>query len=82
MLEGDNPLAIDHEGLRHAIDAPLDAHAPVAVGAHAGIGIAQFGEKGAGIGCRIVIIDAEDFNLAALGQVHQERMFDPAGHAP
>jgi hypothetical protein len=43
LLEADHPFAVDDKSFRHAIDAKVDAHAPVSVGKGSGIGIAEIG---------------------------------------
>src|SRR5438552_1677585 len=55
MLVDDAALRIDHEGFRHAIDAPFDAGAAVAVGADALVGIAGLGQVVAGIGGAVLV---------------------------
>src|SRR5262249_25940270 len=59
QLERDAAVAADQEGLRHAVDAPLDRGAAVLVGAVARERIAVAAEESAGVLGLVLVVDAD-----------------------
>src|SRR5258707_146282 len=65
-LVDDGAVAADHKSLRHAVDAPFDRGAAVAVDADDAKWIAVTAEKAPGIVRRVLVIDADDLQPAVL----------------
>ena len=82
MLAADHALAVNDEGLGHTVAAPVDGDAPVTVGAHGSEGLSQRAQEAAGIVGLVLVVDADQPDVAALRQFHQHRVFLAAGHAP
>src|SRR3546814_2081600 len=72
----------DDEGLRHAVDAPVDGNAAIPVGAGPGVGIAQGIEPACGILGPVPVDEAMDRHDAFGAEPHEERMLVAAGGAP
>ena len=86
-LVGDRPVAPDDEGLRHAVDAPVDSRPAVRVEADLGVGVSLGAEKAAHVLGRILLRDAEDHHSLRLQrgvrrERHQIGMLEMAGLAP
>jgi hypothetical protein len=75
-------VAADHESFRHAIDAPVDRGAAVAVGADGGERIAVAADEAARVVGLVLVVDADDAETLVLRHLHQDRRFVVAGHAP
>src|SRR5688572_18697043 len=69
MFEDNDALSIHDERLRYAVDSPVYGDPAVAVGADAVIGIAEFGEEGAGLLRRILLVDAVEAHAGLLAEV-------------
>src|ERR1700712_3025531 len=59
-LVEDGAFAADHKRLRHAIDAPFDRGAAVAVDPDKAERVAVAAEKAPGVVGRILVVDADD----------------------
>src|SRR6187551_3063791 len=68
VLVDDLPLAVDDEGLRHAVDTPFDGGAPVAVCADGGERIAVAAQEATRSGRLVLVVDAEYGGARALLQ--------------
>src|SRR5215216_1165690 len=82
QLVDDGAVAADHEGFGHAIDAPFDRTAAVAVDADDAERIAVAAEEAAGVIGRILVVDADDLQPRVFGQRGQQRRLVVAWHAP
>ena len=82
MLVRDPAVPADQERLGHAVDAPVDSRAAIAVDADRGIGIAELTEEAAGVLRFVLVVEAGDLDAAILRQGHQQRMLLPARRAP
>src|SRR5664279_2884584 len=81
-LVDDGAFAADDEGLGHAIDAPFDRGAAVAVDADHAVRIAVAAEKLSRLVGGVLVVDADQLQPLVLAQGGQERGFVMAGHAP
>ena len=81
-LVGDAAVAADDECFRHAVNAPFDRGAAVAVGAGGGERIAVAAEKAPGVLRLVLVIDADDAQPRILRELHQQRRLVVARHAP
>src|SRR5262249_39721988 len=82
VLVTDAPVAIDHEGLRHAVDAEIDSDPARFIVANRSIGIAQFAQPLARVGGLVLVVDAIDRHPTLALQAQQDRVLRAAGHAP
>src|SRR5450631_4147469 len=78
----DGAFAPDHEGFRHAIDAPINRGAAVAVGADGAERIAVAAEKSAGVVWCVLVVDADDLQPLVLAQLGQKRRLVVTWYAP
>ena len=81
-LVGDAAVAADDESFRHAINAPFDRGAAVLVGADGGERIAIAAEKAPGILRVVLVVDADDTKPCVVRELHEQRRFVVARHAP
>ena len=72
----------DHEGFRHAVDAPFDRGAAALVGAGGGERIAVAAEEAPRVVGLVLVVDADQAHAAVLGELHQQRRLVVARHAP
>ncbi len=85
QLVGDAAVASDHERFRHAIDAPLDRGAAVAVDADDVERVAVAAKKATGVIGRIFLVDADHLHalrMQLLAEREQQRRLVMARHAP
>ena len=82
MLVGDAPVRVDDEGLRHAVDAPVDTDATVGVGAGARVGITELGKPGLGLPGLVLVVDSVNRNDVSTRELCEQRMLVAARHAP
>src|SRR5215510_7491575 len=82
VFKGDAALAIDDEGLGHAIDTPFDGGPAIAVHADGDKGIAVAAEEAPRGGRLILVIDAEHAHAGLLLEPHQNGMLLNAWDAP
>src|ERR1700716_1403525 len=82
QLVNDGAVAPDHKSLRHAIDAPFDRTAAVAVNADNAERIAVAAEEAPGIVGRVLVVDSDDLQPLVLAERSQQRGFVVARHAP
>src|SRR5579863_3852501 len=82
LLEGDATLAIDDVRLGNAVDAPIDRHASVTIGAGARVGIAHRVEPARGVVGLVLVVEPVDWNDPLRSQTHEQRMLFTAGDAP
>src|ERR1700722_16794432 len=71
QLVGYGAVAADHERLRHAIDAPFDGGAAVAVDADDAIGVAVAAEKTPRIVGPVLLVDAAHLQPRVLAEFGQ-----------
>src|SRR5262249_24608240 len=81
-LVGDAAIAADEEGLRHAVDPPIDRRAAIAVGPGGNEWIAVAADEAARILGLVLVIDPDDADALILGELHEQRRFVVAGRAP
>ena len=82
QLVDDGAVAPDDEGFRHAIDAPFDRGAAVAVDADNAERIAVAAEEAPGVVGRVLVVDADQLQPLVLAELGQQRRFVMARHAP
>src|SRR6185295_19422948 len=82
QLVDDGAVASDDERLRHAIDAPLDRGAAIAVNADDAERIAVAAEEAPRIVGRVLVIDADDLQALVLAELGQQRGLVMTRHAP
>ena len=82
MLEGDTAVSIHNIGLRHAIDAPFDGGAALAVAPDAVERIAELGQKAPRRGRIVLVVDAIETDTGNAAQFDEKRHLVPARHAP
>src|SRR5258705_13344450 len=82
VLVGDAALAIDDEGLRHAVDAPFDRGASVAVDADGGEGIAVKAKEAPRRSRLVLVIDPKELDARPLFERHEKRALLRARDAP
>ena len=82
MLVPNGAVRADHEGLGHAVDAPIDGRAPRRIGADGGEGVAEVAQEAASVVGIVLVVDADDPDGRVLGQLDEGRMLLPARHAP
>ena len=82
VLIDDARIAADHERFRHAVNAPLDSGAAALVGAGRGERIAVAAKKATRIVGVVLVVDADKAQARILRELHQERRFFVAWHAP
>ena len=82
QLVGDAGVAADDEGFRHAVDAPFDRRAAAFVGACRGERIAVAAEEAPRIVGIVLVVDADQAHALVLRQLHEQRRFVMARHAP
>src|SRR6478752_10213753 len=82
LLVADDAALVDHVGLRHAVDAVVDADASLRVDYGEVVGIAVRGEPAQPILAPVLVVQSIDGHGARLRQLEQHRMLLPAGHAP
>jgi hypothetical protein len=82
LLVDDDPFFVDQERLRCGIYAEIDGGPAAVVGYGHGVGIAETPQPGLGILCFVAEIQADDRQGPGCGQLFDDRVFDPAGHAP
>src|SRR5262249_3933057 len=78
MAEADAPGLVENIGLRHAVDAELDADPAVAVDAYATIRVAELRQEFLRVLGLVLIGDAVEGAAAILLEAHQERMLGAA----
>src|SRR5260370_27025311 len=81
-LVDDGAFAADNEGFGHAINAPFDRGAAVAVDADNAERIAVAAEKAPRIVGRVLVVDADELQPLVAGKLGQQRRFVVARHAP
>jgi hypothetical protein len=81
-LPADDAVAVDQKCLRHAVDAPVDRGAPMAVDADSPVGIAKPIEKTEGILRHVLVVDAEDADTGVAGEFLKQRVLLSARCAP
>src|SRR5690606_6514009 len=82
VLVDEAAVAIDDECLGHAVDAPLDRRAPVAVDADSPVRIAVTTKEAACRGRLVLIVDPVEIDRGPADQLDQDRMLLRARHAP
>src|SRR5258708_7989541 len=81
-LVGDGAVAADDKSFRHAVDAPFDRGAAVAVDADDAERIAVAAEKAPGVVRRVLVVDADELQPLVLTKRDKERGLVMARHAP
>src|ERR1700754_69187 len=82
QLEAHDALLVDHEGLGHAVDAEVDAHAALLVEERHGIRVAETREPAEAFFSRVFVVQADDRHRARLREAHERRVLGAAGLAP
>ena len=82
VLVDDLALAVDDERLGHAVDAPFDGRAAVAIDADRGEGIAVAAEEAARGRRLVLVVDAVELHAGPLLEGDQQRVLLHARHAP
>src|SRR6266851_600593 len=82
QLVDDGPLAADDEGLRHAIDAPFDRGAAVAIDADDAERIAVAAEETPCVVGSVLVVDADELQPLVLAELGQQRRLVVTRHAP
>src|SRR4029434_9804789 len=73
---------IDQESLGYAVDAVVDADAPVAIDDRRGIRIAVLNEPGTAVVGFVLVVETVHGNDLRLGELDEQRMLDAARYAP
>src|SRR6185437_10897326 len=81
-LVGDVTVAADDEGLRHAVDAPVDAGAAARILSGRRIRIAVAAEEAARVAGLVLVVDTDELDALVLRQRLEERHLVVARHAP
>ena len=82
MFVTDHPFAVDDKGLRHTIDAPIDADVSLTVYGDYVVGISKLAQPAPGIGRSILVIESHDPDDLPSGKIVQQRMLHTTGTAP
>jgi len=82
MLVPDAAVAVDHERLGHAVDAVLDAHAPVDIAGGRDVGIAIARQPLPRLVGLVLVVQAKQRNAMALRDLAQHGQFVLARSAP
>src|ERR1043165_2002830 len=75
-------VAADHKGWGHAVNAPFDRGAAVAIDADDTERVAVAAEEAAGVVGRILVVDADDLQPLVLAEGGEQRRLVMTGHAP
>src|ERR1700687_6120761 len=81
-LVDDGAVAADHKSLRHAIDAPFDRGAAVAVDTDDAERIAVADEKAPGVVRRVLVVDADELQPLVPAERDKQRGLVMARYAP
>src|SRR5512138_637446 len=79
VLEANHALLVDHERLRHAVDAEVDADATVVVRQRDGVGVAELLQPAACVVALVLVVQAHQRRQLGARQRQHLRMLFPAG---
>src|SRR5664279_5053778 len=82
VLHADDAVAVDDEGLRHAVHAEIDADPSLVVEERGVVRVAEAGQPAVGVEPRVLVVEAIDRHGALLGELDEHRVLLAAGDAP
>src|SRR5438093_12844587 len=82
QLVDDGSIAPDDKAFRHAIDAPLDRGAAIAVDADHAEGIAVAAEEAPRVLRHVLVVDTDELQALVLAEFGEQWCLVVTGHAP
>src|SRR6188508_2150733 len=82
VLQADDAVLVDDEGLGHAVDAEVDADPALDVVERGVVRIAEAGQPAGGVLALVLVVEAVERHHLLLRELDQQRMLLAAGDAP
>lgn len=82
VLVADNAVAVEHEGLGNAVNAPVDCREAFEIVGDLGVGITQVAQPLQGVVEPVLVVLAVYRDFTRVLQFHEQGMFQAAGRTP